>query len=154
MAYKNFRCTEIIEEIGEELRRVRKQKKLTISHVAEQVSAASGLPVSNTLLGRIETGERRIDDEIMEAICAFYGVHSREIVIAAARKHIQRLSGETAGDEEQENRGTSLIALFENLNKTGQKEVLSLMRLMAYMDAYKIKDYVVNEKGEITETEV
>ena len=67
MAYKNFRCTEIIEEIGEELRRVRKQKKLTISHVAEQVSAASGLPVSNTLLGRIETGERRIDDEIMEA---------------------------------------------------------------------------------------
>ena len=45
MAYKNFRCTEIIEEIGEELRRVRKQKKLTISHVAEQVSAASGLPV-------------------------------------------------------------------------------------------------------------
>ena len=109
---------------------------------------------SNTLLGRIETGERRIDDEIMEAICAFYGVHSREIVIAAARKHIQRLSGETAGDEEQENRGASLIALFENLNKTGQKEVLSLMRLMAYMDAYKIKDYVVNEKGEITETEV
>ena len=109
MAYKNFRCTEIIEEIGEELRRVRKQKKLTISHVAEQVSAASGLPVSNTLLGRIETGERRIDDEIMEAICAFYGVHSREIVIAAARKHIQRLSGETAGDEEQENRGASLM---------------------------------------------
>ena len=36
MAYKNFRCTEIIEEIGEELRRVRKQKKLTISRKADR----------------------------------------------------------------------------------------------------------------------
>lgn len=153
MAYKNFRCTEIIEEIGEELRRIRKQKKQTISYVAERVAAASGLPVSSTLLGRIETGERRIDDEIMDAICSYYGVLSRDIVIAASRKHIRRLAGTAAADSGPEDIGTTLVSLFENLNEAGQKEVLSLMQLMAYMDAYKIRDYAVSENGEIVETD-
>ena len=61
MAYKNFKATEIIEEIGAELRKIRTDNNQTISHVAIKL-AEKGFQISNTLLGRIENGERRIDD--------------------------------------------------------------------------------------------
>lgn len=138
MAYRNFRATEIIEEIGVELRKIRTGKKLTISQVAAAL-ASSGLQISNTLLGRVENGQRRIDDETMNAICAFYGVKPSSVIISASREHIRRLS-EEAGDIASSSdlvESDCLITLYRNLNADGQKEAINLMRLMAYMDAFK-----------------
>lgn len=134
MAYKNFKSTEIIEEIGAELRKVRLTQNYTISYVASQLTE-SGLTISNTLLGRVENGERRIDDETLEAICAFYQVDPKTIIIAASQEHIRRLSEDDSAPSVEQS--DNLVTLFNNLNSEGQKEVSSLMRLMAYMEAYK-----------------
>ena len=138
MAYKNFKATEIIEEIGAELRRIRTEKKMTISHVAAE-QAGFGLHISNTLLGRIENGERRIDDDTLNAICSFYDVDPSTVIIAASREHIRRLSeGRTdMGDSPGTAEHAQLMALYRNLNSEGQKEVIHLMRLMAYMEAFR-----------------
>lgn len=138
MAYKNFKATEIIEEIGAELRKIRTNSNLTISHVATEL-AENGLHISNTLLGRIENGERRIDDETLNAICDYYKVDPSSVIIAASKEHIQRLSenltDNVAAHESVETE--HLYDLYQNLNAEGQKEVTNLMRLMAYMDAFK-----------------
>lgn len=138
MAYKNFKATEIIEEIGTELRKIRTDSNQTISHVAIEL-AKNGLHISNTLLGRIENGERRIDDDTLNAICNYYNVAPSSVIIAASREHIRRLS-----ESPSENAAASepaetehLYALYHNLNAEGKKEVTNLMRMMAYMDAFK-----------------
>ena len=138
MAYKNFKATEIIEEIGAELRMIRTDSNQTISHVANKL-AENGLHISNTLLGRIENGERRIDDDTLNAICNYYKVNPSSLIIAASKEHIRRLS-----ERQSDNAATSepietekLYALYHNLNAEGQKEVAHLMRMMAYMDAFK-----------------
>ena len=138
MAYKNFKATEIIEEIGAELRKIRTGSNQTIRHVAVKL-AEKGLHISNTLLGRIENGERRIDDDMLNAICNYYKVDPSSVIIAASKEHIRRLS-----ERLSDNAATSepieteqLYPLYHNLNADGQKEVTNLMRLMAYMDAFK-----------------
>ena len=138
MAYKNFKATEIIEEIGAELRKIRTNSNQTISHVANKL-AESGIHISNTLLGRIETGERRIDDDTMNAICAYYKVDPSYVIICASKEHIRRLSeNRTDVAVSSEPAETELLyGLYSRLNDEGQKEVTSLMRLMAYMDAFK-----------------
>lgn len=134
MAYKNFKSTEIMEEIGAELRKVRLAQSYTISYVASKLTE-SGLTISNTLLGRVENGERRIDDEALEAICSFYQVNPKTIIIAASKEHIRRLSEDDSSSSITQS--DDLTTLFNNLNPEGQKEVSSLMRLMAYMNAFK-----------------
>lgn len=138
MAYKNYKGTEIIEEIGAELRSIRAEKKLTISHVAAELTGF-GLQISNTLLGRIENGERRIDDDTLNAICAFYNVNPASIIISASREHIRRISELQTDTDNLSLSAESdyLIDLYQNLNAEGQREVTNLMRLMAYMDAFK-----------------
>ena len=89
MAYKNFKATEIIEEIGAELRKIRTDNNQTISHVAIKL-AEKGFQISNTLLGRIENGERRIDDDTLNAICNYYKVDPSSVIIAASKEHIRR----------------------------------------------------------------
>ena len=59
MAYKNFVKTEIIDEIGAELRTIRKEKDETLSFVASTLEK-QGFHLSATMLGRIETAERRL----------------------------------------------------------------------------------------------
>lgn len=134
MAYKNFKSTEIMEEIGSELRKVRLAQNYTISYVASKLTE-SGLTISNTLLGRVENGERRIDDEALEAICSFYQINPKTVIIAASKEHIRRLSGTDPSPDLTQS--DNLISLFNNLNPEGQKEVSCLMRLMAYMEAFK-----------------
>ena len=68
MAYGNFRKTEIIEEIGSELKKARKAKKYTLGDLSQQLSA-QGMNLSPALLSRMENGERRIDDDTLEAVC-------------------------------------------------------------------------------------
>lgn len=138
MAYKNFKTTEIMEEIGAELRKIRTANNQTIIYVAVKLTE-KGFRISNTLLGRIENGERRIDDDTLNAICNFYKVDPSSVIIAASKEHIRRLSerisDNAAASEPLETE--HLYALYHNLNPEGQKEVTNLMRLMAYMDAFK-----------------
>ena len=61
MPYKNFTKTEIIDELGAELRKARNSKGLTLTQVAGALEKR-GTHVSSIMLGRIETGQRRIDD--------------------------------------------------------------------------------------------
>lgn len=140
MAYKNFKATEIIEEIGIELRKIRMEKNLTISHVAAELTD-SGLQISNTLLGRVENGERRIDDNALNAICSYYDVSPSAVIISASREHIRRIteSQTDLGASQTVSESIHLIELYQNLNAEGQREVANLMRLMAYMDAFKKK---------------
>ena len=124
MAYKNFKATEIIEEIGAELRKIRTDKNQTISRVALEL-AKNGLHISNTLLGRIENGERRIDDNTLNDICNYYQVDPSSVIIAASKEHIRRFS-ETPNDNSASSApvGTEHVyALYHNLNAEGQKEV-------------------------------
>ena len=138
MAYKNFKATEIIEEIGAELRKIRTDNNQTISHVAIKL-AEKGFQISNTLLGRIENGERRIDDDTLNAICNYYKVDPSSVIIAASKEHIRRLSeSQSDSDASPETIETDYLhTLYHNLNAEGQKEVANLMRMMAYMDAFK-----------------
>ena len=138
MAYKNFKATEIIEEIGAELRKIRTGSNQTISHVAVKL-AEKGFHISNTLLGRIENGERRIDDDMLNAICNYYKVDPSSVIIAASKEHIRRLSERLSDNAAVSERVETeqLYALYHNLNAEGQKEVTNLMRLMDYMEAFK-----------------
>lgn len=138
MAYKNFKATEIIEEIGAELRKIRTGSNQTISHVANKLTE-NGLHISSTLLSRIETGERRIDDDTLVAICAYYKINPSSVIIAASKEHIRRLSESQPGSAAPSEPANTehLRALYNNLNAEGQKEIANLMRLMAYMDTFK-----------------
>lgn len=138
MAYKNFKATEIIEEIGAELRKIRIDNNQTISHVANKL-AEKGFHISSTLLSRIENGERRIDDDTLNAICNYYQIDPSSVIIAASKEHIRRLA-ECLSDNATASESVEIDymnALYHNLNTEGQKEVTNLMKLMAYMDAFK-----------------
>lgn len=136
MAYKNFKMTEIIEEIGSELRKIRKSKGMTINHVANELTR-SGLQISTTLLGRVENGERRVDDDSFNAICNFYEVDPASVVILASREHIKRLSENRTDITSEEAAEYELVlSLYKTLNSECQKEIINLMHLMPYMDFF------------------
>ena len=155
MAYGNFRKTEIIEEIGSELRKARKAKKYTLGDLSQQLSVR-GVNLSPTLLSRMENGERRIDDDTLEAVCGILEADAAAVVAAAAREHIRRVtevSGQAEGPVttglpeglgpdrpeilEKEQPESSVTELYRNLNPEGQREVSRLMRLMAYMETFR-----------------
>lgn len=141
MAYKNFKLTEFIEEIGAELRTVRTDKKLTINTVVQNLSTPE-LQVSSTMLGRIENGERRIDDDLFVKLCNYYGVDSNKLAIRAAKKHIESLEAVEEPDESTDHSSKlltpdELYQLYQNINTAGKQEIGTLLRMMAYMKAFQ-----------------
>ena len=137
MAYGNFRKTEIIEEIGSELKKARKATKYTLGDLSQQLSAR-GMNLSPALLSRMENGERRIDDDTLEAVCGILEVDAAAVVAAAAREHIRRVTDQS-GILEKDQPESSVTELYRNLNPEGQREVSRLMRLMAYMETFRKK---------------
>ena len=135
MAYGNFRKTEIIEEIGSELRKARKAKKYTLGELAQQLSVR-GMNLSPALLSRMENGERRIDDDTLEAVCGILEADAAAVVAAAAREHILRVTDRSEILEKVQPE-SSVTELYRNLNPEGQREVSRLMRLMAYMETFR-----------------
>ena len=67
MSDKALKYTEITDELGAELRRLRLERKLTLVQVASALNSENH-QLSNVHLSRIETGQRRIDDDLL----AFY----------------------------------------------------------------------------------
>ena len=135
MAYGNFRKTEIIEEIGSELKKARKEKKYTLGELSQQLSAR-GMNLSPALLSRMENGERRIDDDTLEAVCGILEADASAVVAAAAREHIRRVTDQSEILEKDQSE-SSVTELYRNLNPEGQREVSRLMRLMAYMETFR-----------------
>ena len=90
MAYKNFKKAEIIDEIGSELRKARNAKELTLAQVADNLEQ-NGTHVSGIMLGRIENGQRRIDDTLLHALCELYHIDSNDLTINACQSHITAL---------------------------------------------------------------
>lgn len=145
MAYKNFKLTEFIEEIGAELRSVRTIKKLTINAVVNDLSSPT-LQLSNTMLGRIETGERRIDDDLFIALCDYYSVDPYALIVRAAQNHISSIEASNSNPineitpVETNQPGlspTELYRLYDAINASGKAEVESLLRMMAYMKTFQ-----------------
>ncbi len=134
MAYKNFIKTEIIDEIGVELRTVRKGKGETLSFVAGALES-QGFHLSATMLGRIENSERRIDDNLFEALCNHYHIVPNELIIRACKSHIKTLSRSLTNADTKDY--SSLVDQFAGLSKNHQHEILTMIRLYTYIDKFQ-----------------
>ncbi len=135
MAYKNFTKTEIIDEIGMELRKVRNKKGETLSYVADILNQ-KGFHLSTTMLGRIETAERRLDDDLFAALCSHYEVNPDELIIKACNTHIDALS-KNLSETTKSLDYVSLADQFAELSEQHQQEVRTMIRLFSYMDKFK-----------------
>ncbi len=134
MAYKNFKKTEFIEELGSELRKVRLAHNETLTITAE-IMESNGFHLSGTMLGRIETGERRIDDPLFEALCEHFKVDPSTLVVNACLAHAASVSADDSALEKEE-----LYKSFSSLSKQHQSEIKTMLRLFAYMDKFKELD--------------
>jgi len=143
MAYKNFTETEFIEEIGAEIRKARLAAGLTMSQVLE-ILDEQGLTLSATMLSRIESGERRIDDELFQAVCTACGANHLDLAIKAGEAHIRRLrergqfeglivSAETSEEDYRINM-TDLENVISDLSPEGQRELMQIARMRSYID--------------------
>ena len=86
MPYKDFKSTEIIDEIGLELRKLRNEKKLSLATVSDAMEQQQ-IHISGTMLGRMENGERRIDDSLLHALCRLYDADPNALIIRACQTH-------------------------------------------------------------------
>ena len=91
MSDKPVKYTEITDELGAELRRLRIERNLTLLQVSDALNAQNH-QVSNVHLSRIETGQRRIDDDLLEILCSFYQTDARTVAIRASEIHIKKLT--------------------------------------------------------------
>lgn len=139
MAYKNFKKTEIIDELGIELRKVRNTKGLTLVQVADALEKR-GTHVSSIMLGRIETGQRRIDDDLFHALCEFYHADPDEITIKACQTHIATLQKERNLSDAAEDDLLWIVEAYRNLPANRQADIRTMLRMYAYMDKFSKLD--------------
>ena len=142
MPYKNFTKTEIIDELGAELRKARNSKGLTLTQVAGALEKR-GTHVSSIMLGRIETGQRRIDDELFHALCAYYDTNPDEMVIKACQAHIAALQQDKSDTTDKD--FLWLLETYRTLPPDRQKDIRTMLRMYAYMDNFSKLDLLVKE---------
>lgn len=138
MAYKNFKMTEIIDELGTELRKVRNTQELTLAQVADALKK-NGTHISSIMLGRIETGQRRIDDDLFHALCNHYLVNPEEIVIKACQTHITALQ-QTEDSKDRQNDALWIAEAYNSLPPNRQADIRTMMRMFSYMDKFSKLD--------------
>lgn len=139
MAYKNFKKTEIIDELGIELRKLRNAKELTLAQVADALEK-TGTHISSIMLGRIETGQRRIDDDLFHALCNHYHVNPDEITIKACQAHITALQQANNIAASHKNEALLIAEAYDNLPPNRQADIRTMMRMFAYMDKFSKLD--------------
>lgn len=139
MAYKNFKKTEIIDELGIELRRVRNEHALTLAQVAGALEKG-GTPISSIMLGRIETGQRRIDDDLFHALCDYYDADPNEITVKACQAHITSLQRADATAASDEADAHWLVEAYEKLPPNRQADVRTMLRMFDYLEQFSILD--------------
>lgn len=128
MSDKPMKYTEITDELGAELRRIRTEQNLTLVQVAEALNAQNH-QISNVHLSRIETGQRRIDDELLEILCAFYQVDARTVAIRASEVHIEKLQASASDAADPESSLSSQIeSATLNLSEAGKQIAIKLLK--------------------------
>ena len=129
MSDKALKYTEITDELGAELRKLRLERNLTLVQVAEVLNAQDH-QISNVHLSRIETGQRRIDDGLLELLCGFYEVDARTIAIRASKAHISRLQSSMGDTSSEDSAAHKIESAAQEMNETGQE---LLARLGEYL---------------------
>ena len=135
MAYKNFKKTEIIDELGIELRKTRNARELTLAQVADNLEQ-NGTHVSGIMLGRIETGQRRIDDTLLLALCELYHIDSSDLIINACQSHITSLLQNKCPASSTETDMNWFLDTYRNLPENRQADIRTMLRLYSYMDKF------------------
>jgi len=82
--------------------------------------------VSPSTISRIENGQRRIDDNLLELLCKIYGADANSLVCRATDLHRISLKATGLGLSEE------IFDLFSELDDDGRAFV---MRMLAYMKA-------------------
>jgi len=129
MSDKALKYTEITDELGAELRRLRLERKLTLVQVASALNSENH-QLSNVHLSRIETGQRRIDDDLLELLCGFYEVDARTIAIRASNAHINRILLSMGEPPAEDSAAQKIESAAQEMNETGQE---LLARLGEYL---------------------
>ena len=135
MAYKNFKKAEIIDEIGSELRKARNAKELTLAQVADNLEQ-NGTHVSGIMLGRIENGQRRIDDTLLHALCELYHIDSNDLTINACQSHITALQQNKCPANSAETDVNWFLDTYRSLPENRQADIRTMLRLYSYMDKF------------------
>ena len=120
MSDKALKYTEITDELGAELRRLRLERNLTLVQVASALNSKMH-QLSNVHLSRIETGQRRIDDDLLELLCGFYEVDARTIAIRASKAHINRILLSMGEPPAEESTAQKIESAAQEMNETGQE---------------------------------
>jgi len=128
MAYKNFKKAEIIDEIGSELRKARNAKELTLAQVADNLEQ-NGTHVSGIMLGRIENGQRRIDDTLLH-----------DLTINACQSHITALQQNKCPANSAETDVNWFLDTYRSLPENRQADIRTMLRLYSYMDKFSNLD--------------
>ena len=144
MAYKNFKKTEIIDELGIELRKIRNMKSLTLAQVSNALKE-TGTQVSAIMLGRIETGQRRIDDDLFHALCDYYRTAPDELTIKACQAHIVTLQKGKNSFDATKNDPLQILKTYQDLPPNRQSDIRTMIRMYAYMDKFSKLDSSENE---------
>ena len=135
MSDKPVKYTEITDELGAELRRLRIVRNLTLLQVSDALNAQNH-HISNVHLSRIETGQRRIDDDLLNLLCGFYEVDARTVAIRASNEHVRRiLSLDDTPAEESAARKIESAA--QEMNKTGQDLLARLSEYLSMVEPLK-----------------
>lgn len=140
MSYKNFKKTEIIDEIGIKLRSARISAELTLSQATEEL-LKSGFKISVTMLGRIENGDRRIDDDLFLALCKLYKEDPKIIITHACQAHVAAISKEAElaelmvlGESDQI---VELVKEYLSLPNERKTDVRNTVRILSRMEKIK-----------------
>lgn len=120
MSDKALKYTEITDELGAELRRLRLERNLTLVQVASALNSKMH-QLSNVHLSRIETGQRRIDDDLLDLLCGFYEVDARTIAIRASKAHINRILLSMGEIPAEESAAQKIESVTQEMNETGQE---------------------------------
>jgi hypothetical protein len=94
--------------------------------------------ISGTMLGRMENGERRIDDSLLHALCRLYDADPNALIIRACQTHILALQVPSSPDVSIREQDTdTLLQLYRQLPQQARDEARTMLRLLSYKERFK-----------------
>ena len=112
---------------------------LTLAQVADNLEQ-NGTHVSGIMLGRIENGQRRIDDTLLHALCELYHIDSNDLTINACQSHITALQQNKCPANSAETDVNWFLDTYRSLPENRQADIRTMLRLYSYMDKFSNLD--------------
>ena len=100
----------------------------------------NGTHVSGIMLGRIENGQRRIDDTLLHALCELYHIDSNDLTINACQSHITALQQNKCPANSAETDVNWFLDTYRSLPENRQADIRTMLRLYSYMDKFSNLD--------------